>query len=144
MTLWHAVICTWGPCCKDPQLRCCHLQDWACQLQKSGRHKKARFIDEFHQDQASENHLPHRDTQRIKLIHLNQHFSICGSLPLWGSNEPFIGSPKIIRKQRWLFYIVTHNRHKHTYEAGEKGFFTTWGTILKGCSIRTIENHWSN
>ena len=44
-------------------------------------------------------------------------------------------------------YIMIHNSSKISYEVATSfmvggGVPTTWGTVLKGCSIRKVENHW--
>ena len=61
------------------------------------------------------------------------------------SRNPSYGSPRTIRKQTFTLRFVTVQNY--SYEVATKiilwlGVTTTWGTVLKGCSIRKVESHW--
>jgi len=60
---------------------------------------------------------------------------------LWGSNHSFQGSSKTIQN-----HIYDHKSSKLTVMKWQKmwlGVTITWRIVLKGHSIRKVENHWS-
>ena len=65
---------------------------------------------------------------------LEQWLSTLGSPPLWWLDEPFTA---VTYKISFLSdtYIMIHSSSKISYETA------IWGTVLKGHSIRKVENH---
>ena len=75
---------------------------------------------------------------------LQQCFSTWGSQPLCGSNDPFSGVVYHISCISDI-YILIHNGSKMKCNRIILWlwFITTGESVLKGCSIRKAENHWS-
>lgn len=75
----------------------------------------------------------------------DQLFSTCGSQPLWGS-WPFY---RVVYQISciWDIYLMILNSNNITVKMKEQkdfivGVTTTWRTVLKGNSIRKVENLW--
>ena len=65
---------------------------------------------------------------------LGHRFSTCGWRPLWGLHIRYLHYEHItVEKLQWW------SNSENNFMIGVT---TTWGTVLKSCSVREVENHW--